>query len=79
MARYSLNEFVEQTAQKDRGEGLFEMESERILELNLNGMVWTKMGSMSCTSPAIGTARSGAMSGVTERPSGRSSTVIPMV
>lgn len=46
MSRYSLQEFVNQTAQKDRGQGVFELESERILEINLNGKVWTKMGSM---------------------------------
>lgn len=46
MGRYSVNEFVEMTSQKDRGEGLFEMENERMLELNLNGRVWTKKGSM---------------------------------
>lgn len=46
MSRYSLDEFVEQTAQRDRGQGLFELESERILEVNLDGFVWTKMGSM---------------------------------
>ncbi len=44
--RYSIQEFVEQTRQKDLGQGLFELETERILELNLNGTVWTKMGSM---------------------------------
>lgn len=44
--RYSIEEFVEQTRQKDRGQGLFELETERMLELNLNGIVWTKMGSM---------------------------------
>ena len=44
--RYSLQEFVEQTRQKDLGQGLFELETERMLELNLNGTVWTKMGSM---------------------------------
>ena len=44
--RYSLKEFVEQTQQRDRGQGVFEMESPRILEVNLNGEVWTKMGSM---------------------------------
>ena len=44
--RYSIEEFVEQTRQKDRGQGLFELETERMLELNLNGTVWTKMGSM---------------------------------
>ena len=46
MGRYSLNEFVTRTAQQDRGQGLFELENERLLELNLNGMAWTKTGSM---------------------------------
>ena len=45
--RYTLREFVEQTQQQDRGEGFFEMESPRILEVNLkSNFVWTKMGSM---------------------------------
>jgi uncharacterized protein (AIM24 family) len=44
--RYSISDFVDRTAQKDRGQGLFELESNRLLEINLNGMVWTKMGSM---------------------------------
>jgi uncharacterized protein (AIM24 family) len=46
MARYTLEEFIQSTAQKDHGEGLFELESARLLEVNLNGQVWTKMGSM---------------------------------
>ena len=46
MSRYSVADFVDQTAQKDRGQGLFELESDRLLEINVNGMVWTKMGSM---------------------------------
>ncbi len=46
MNRYSLDEFVEQTAQRDLNQGLFELERERTLEVNLNGMVWTKTGSM---------------------------------
>jgi uncharacterized protein (AIM24 family) len=46
MNRYSINEFIEQTRQKDRNQGLFELETERLLELNLDGMIWTKMGSM---------------------------------
>ncbi len=44
--RYSLSEFVEKTSQQDKGEGLFELETERMLEVNLSGHVWTKMGSM---------------------------------
>lgn len=46
MARYSIAEFVQKTQQVDRGEGTFELERDRMLEVNLNGMVWTKMGSM---------------------------------
>ena len=46
MGKYGLNGFIEQTSQKDRGEGLFELEHERILEVNLDGLVWTKMGTM---------------------------------
>ncbi|QDU35224.1 hypothetical protein KS4_33050 [Poriferisphaera corsica] len=45
-SRYSIADFIEKTKQKDRGQGLFELESERILEVNLDSMVWTKMGSM---------------------------------
>ena len=46
MARYSLDEFVSRTSERERGQGLFELENERMLELNLNGLVWTKTGSM---------------------------------
>ena len=46
MSRYSLQEFVAKTQQQDRGQGIFELETERRLELNLNGAIWTKMGSM---------------------------------
>lgn len=47
MPSLSIAEFVSQTAQQDRGHGLFELESDRVLEVNLNNaMVWTKMGSM---------------------------------
>ena len=45
-ARYTISEFVRSTEQQDRNEGLFEMEGDRLLEINLNGKVWTKMGSM---------------------------------
>lgn len=46
MSRYSLSEFVNKTAQQDKGQGLFELETERLLEVNLNGLMWTKTGSM---------------------------------
>jgi uncharacterized protein (AIM24 family) len=46
MGRYSVSDFVDATRQRDRGEGLFELEGERVLEINLDGRVWTKTGSM---------------------------------
>jgi uncharacterized protein (AIM24 family) len=46
MNRYSIEEFINQTMQQDKGEGLFELETPRMLEVNLNGQVWAKMGSM---------------------------------
>lgn len=45
-SRYSIDEFVARTEQKDRNQGLFELESPYMMEVNLDGMVWTKMGAM---------------------------------
>ena len=44
--RYSLSAFVEKTRDRDLQQGLFELESERMLDINLNGDVWIKMGAM---------------------------------
>lgn len=44
--RYNIDEFVAKTKQRDRGEGLFELESDRVLEVNLGDSVWIKTGSM---------------------------------
>ena len=46
MSRYDLNSFVQKTSQRDLGQGLFELENDRLLEINLNGNIWTKTGSM---------------------------------
>jgi uncharacterized protein (AIM24 family) len=46
MSRYSIDEFIKQTKQQDKGEGFFELETARLLEVNLAGQVWAKMGSM---------------------------------
>jgi uncharacterized protein (AIM24 family) len=46
MSRYSLEEFVHKTSQKDQQQGLFELESSAMLEVNLRGQVWTKTGAM---------------------------------
>ena len=39
MSRYSLQEFVNQTAQRELNQGTFELESDRMLEVNFNGLV----------------------------------------
>ncbi|MGF2616782.1 AIM24 family protein [Rossellomorea vietnamensis] len=44
--RFSIDEFIKQTQQEDKGEGLFELETPRMLEVNLDGEVWAKMGAM---------------------------------
>ena len=46
MSKYTIQDFVNQSCQQDRGEGVFELETPRMLELNLNGSIWTKMGAM---------------------------------
>src|SRR5690606_17549258 len=44
-SRYSLADFVQRSAQQSINQGLFELEGDRTLEVNLNGMIWTKTGS----------------------------------
>lgn len=44
MAKYSVGDFVSETVQKDKGEGLFELENDYTLEVNLNVMVSSKLG-----------------------------------
>lgn len=44
--KYSITEFVKRTEQVDRGHGFFELETPRILEVNLDGLVWAKSGAM---------------------------------
>jgi predicted TIM-barrel fold metal-dependent hydrolase len=40
---YSLADFVEHTGEKDQPGDVFELESERMLEIHVNGRVWTKL------------------------------------
>lgn len=46
MSKYTLAEFIDRTKNRDRGEGLFELENPRFLEVNLDGEIWMKMGAM---------------------------------
>jgi len=46
MSKYSIAQFIKNTEQVDKGEGFFELETPRILEVNLDGLVWAKAGAM---------------------------------
>ncbi len=46
MSKFSLNDFVNKTQQDDNVNDYFELETERVLEVNLDGEVWSKMGAM---------------------------------
>ncbi len=61
MSRYSIEDFVTKSQQQDRGQGLFELESERMLEINLNGSIWTKKGSMVAYRGDISFVREGVL------------------
>ena len=46
MSRYTIGSFLESTAQQYREAEAFELENPYLLEVNLNGRVWTKVGAM---------------------------------
>lgn len=46
MEKYSIEEFVNITGKTGDGDERVRLERERFLEINLDGSVWTKMGSM---------------------------------
>ncbi|KYG58408.1 AIM24 family protein [Planococcus maritimus] len=46
MSKYSIKQFVQQTKQQESARDFFELETERLLEVNLDGQVWAKAGSM---------------------------------
>lgn len=62
MKDYSLTNFINRTKNQDRGEGLFELETDRMLEINLDGSIWTKMGSMIAYNGNIKFTREGILS-----------------
>jgi uncharacterized protein (AIM24 family) len=46
MSKYSIQSFLNETAQDDSAREPFELENPYLLEVNLNGRVWAKLGSM---------------------------------
>ena len=46
MSKYTIKEFINQTKQDEQENDYFELETPRILEVNLKDLVWAKTGSM---------------------------------
>ena len=61
MADQSIQEFVNATAQDDNARGAFELENPHLLELNLSGRVWAKLGSMIAYTGAVKFTREGIL------------------
>lgn len=45
-SKYSVQEFLDRTAEKNVGEEAFELENDYLLDINLDGKAWTKLGAM---------------------------------
>lgn len=60
---YTLADFIRTTSERDLGQGLFEKETERLLEVNLDGRVYTKKGSMVAYQGNIKFTREGLLDG----------------
>ena len=56
-------DFIRTTSERDLGQGLFEKETERLLEVNLDGRVYTKKGSMVAYQGNIKFTREGLLDG----------------
>jgi uncharacterized protein (AIM24 family) len=46
MTRYTIEEFIQATAQDEAAQDFFQLENDRMLEVNLDSMVWMKAGAM---------------------------------
>lgn len=46
MSKYTIQSFLQQTAQQESKREFFELENPYLLEVNLNGRIWAKLGSM---------------------------------
>jgi len=58
---YSLEDFINSTSETDKGHGFFEKETERLLEVNLDGRVNIKKGAMVGYTGDIKFTREGAL------------------
>lgn len=61
MSGYSLQDFIAKSSEKSAEQYNFELESDRLLEVNLDGLAWTKMGSMVAYNGNIKFTREGVL------------------
>ena len=61
MAHNTLKDFVQSTAQQESEADLFELENPHMLEVNLNGRVWTKVGAMIAHTGEVSFTREGLL------------------
>ncbi len=61
MERYSVEEFVKKTMQSEEANRRFELESPHMLEVNLDGRVWAKVGAMIAYTGQVKFTREGMM------------------
>jgi uncharacterized protein (AIM24 family) len=61
MGSYSLEDFIRSNGERAPGQGVFELEREHLLGVNLRGVVWTKMGSMVAYTGNIRFTREGTL------------------
>ncbi len=60
---HSLTDFVQATAERDQPGEVFELESDRMLEVNVQGRVWSKLGAMIAYRGQLTFKREGMMEG----------------
>lgn len=61
MGKYSIAEFIRQTEQNDELKAKFELETPRMLEVNLKDFIWAKAGSMIAYNGTIKFEREGIL------------------
>lgn len=60
---YSLRDFLAQTAERDNPGEVFELESSKMLEVKVNGRVWSKLGAMIAYKGNLSFKREGTLEG----------------
>lgn len=60
---HTLNDFILATEERDRPGDVFELESHRMLEVNVKGRVWSKLGAMIAYRGQVKFVREGALEG----------------